>query len=182
MEMNVFTGRINNWIQWSPGPGFWSPVNYKNVWNRGLELDADYHKSFGKLGFLFRVNYSLTFSTVEDTEDSLLSGKQLKYTPTNILSSSLSINYQSFYSDLAFRSVGSRYTTEDNNPVYALNSYYSMDFIFGYKMLRLLPGSYIQVKVKNITNEKYQVIRSYPMPGRAWYLGIIIKFNKKSKL
>ncbi len=181
MEMNVFTGRINNWIQWSPGPGFWSPVNYKNVWNRGLELDADYHKSFGKLGFLFRVNYSLTFSTVEDAEDSRLSGKQLKYTPANILSSSLSLNYQSFYSDLAFRSVGSRYTTEDNDPVYALNPYYSMDLIFGYKMLRHLSGSFLQLKVKNITNEKYQVIRSYPMPGRAWYLSIIIKINKKSR-
>ncbi len=182
LELNAFTGRINNWIQWTPGPGFWSPVNYKNVWNRGVELDADYQKNFGNFSMLIRLNYALTFSTVEKSEDTRLEGKQLKYTPANIISSALRLEYLSFYSGLGFRFVGNRFTTEDNDPFYSLDPYYFMDLTFGYKAEKLLPGSFIQLKVKNITNTQYQVIRSYPMPGRAWYLGIIIKINKKSKL
>lgn len=182
MEMNLFTGRINNWIQWSPGPGFWSPVNYKNVWNRGLELDAEYQKIFGKFRLQLRINYSLTLSTLILTNDSYLTGKSLKYTPVNMVNNSWRFDYLSFYTDLNFRFVGNRYTTEDNDPFFMLDPYYLMDLTLGYKMIKLLPGSYVQLKIKNITNVKYQVIRSYPMPGRAWYLGIIIKINKKSKL
>ena len=179
LEINVFTGRINNWIQWSPGPGYWSPVNFKNVWNRGLELDGYFQRRSGKFDFLFRVNYSLTYSTVEEAENTQLLNKQLRYTPKNMVSSSAGFSYLTFYSNLDFRYSGKRYTTEDNDPFYALDPYYTLDLTLGYKSGQVLPGSSLQLKVKNLTNEIFQVIRSYPMPGRAWYLSLILTIDKK---
>ncbi len=179
LEINVFSGRINNWIQWSPGPGYWSPVNFKNVWNRGMELDAYLQRRAGDFDFLFRVNYSLTYSTVEEAENTQLLNKQLRYTPKNVVSSSVGLSYLSFYSNLDFRFSGKRYTTEDNDPFYVLDPYYTLDLTLGYKSRKFLRGSSLQLKVRNLTNEMFQVIRSYPMPGRAWYLSLIFTIDKK---
>ncbi len=179
-EVDAYSGWINEWIQWIPEVGFWSPVNYKKVWSRGLELGARY--SFATESFLLRfsANYSLTFSTVEEINDPELLHKQLRYVPKNIIMNSLTLEYKYIYATVDHKYFGERYTTENNDPFFALDPFHILDITLGYKIEKLLPASFIQIKVKNLLNAEYQMIRSYPMPGRAWYLGLVVGINNKS--
>ena len=178
-ELDAFSGWINDWIQWVPGNGYWSPVNYKKVWSRGLEIGASFNFIAEKLSFSIASNYSLTFSTVEEIANQELLNKQLRYVPKNIIINSLYIEYQNVYATIGHKYFGERFTTENNDPVFALDPFSILDLTLGYSIGKILPESFVQIRVTNILNEEYQMIRSYPMPGRAWYLGLVIGINNK---
>ncbi|MEA1897856.1 MAG: TonB-dependent receptor plug domain-containing protein, partial [Bacteroidota bacterium] len=98
MDLHLFTAVVDNWIQWIPDNSYWRPINYKEVWSRGIEssLKHVFHrKSFNiELGF----DYSYTVSTVEKSIDDNHLGKQLRYMPNHIFKTYISIGFLNFYS------------------------------------------------------------------------------------
>jgi len=177
MDLHFFSSIIENWIQWIPDNSYWRPINYKEVWSRGIESSIKYVKQRNSIKMESGLDYSYTVSTVEQSEDDYLIGKQLRYMPNHILKAFISFDFLNFYSRIENRFSSKRFTTDDNDDFYSLDPYNHLNISLAYSIERWLPGSMFQFSINNILNSDYQLVRSYPTPGRAYYFGIILKFQ-----
>lgn len=180
-ELTAFNTDIDNLIQWIPGETgiFWSPKNTLNVISRGLETNLNYSYSSGK--FKYKLNSAYTFgkskiSEIENSDNQLL-GKELIYRPNHQARffSHFEFGRYSFSGNLNI--TGRRFTTEDNNPFYAMPAFALVNIYSGYKInFKDISGT-IQFKINNLFNHQYQVVRSYAMPGRIYQFGIVFNYH-----
>ncbi len=180
LDLNLYTNKIHNWIQWVPGSGFWHPENSKLVWVRGMESGLQFTQQSGLFRIKVHATFSYTLSTNEKIEENNpIIGKQLRYVPKNTANGSIAISYKQIYLSVYHRFTGPRYTTEDSNPMFEMEAYNVSDFVLGFNLGKKMANSTIQLKIKNLFNQEYQVIRSYAMPGRAFYFSLRIGIEKK---
>ena len=128
-----------------------------------------------------QLRYNFTFATTADTSINIpgVIGKQLRYVPKQTGSLSLTAAFKHF--DFTINDVyrGGYYLTDDESglPVEPVN------------ITNLYVGTWIDFKnvrwninfqIKNLLDAQYQLVQSYPMPGRAFYLNFTILFNKNN--
>lgn len=181
LNSTVYSSQINNWIQWIPGNPYWFPVNYKKVWARGIENAVDIRINNYDWTLYFNLSYNYCRSTNVETYDnnSSITGKQLRYIPFHTAKSYMSFKYMRWQFGLLFSYTGGRHTSMDNNPLYLMDDYFVSD-IHLHKSFQLKKLECIfKFRVNNLLNVRYQVVKSYPMPGRMIYTGIIFKINNK---
>lgn len=183
MDIAAFHTNIDNLIQWMPsGTGFfWAPKNTKKVFSNGIETQARYRISSTHFKIFLNAGYSFTRSTISKSYEGgeNLVGMQLIYRPNHQFNFQSRFDYKRFYLAGYFNFTGKRFTTEDNNPVYAMPFFYQMNIITGYSVIYKEIKASLQFKVQNILNHQYQVVRSYPMPGRIFHVGIILNYQNQ---
>jgi len=180
-QVDGFSNLLDDQIQWLPAIGYWHPENIEKIWARGLENSLKVSWKRDKLSASFFLNYYYTVSTILKNTQYPLSGHHNRYIPKHAASAIFRIDYAGFYGGLYENYTGRRYTTFDNNPAYKLGHYTLTDIILGTRTdCRSLTNN-IQFIIKNLFNNRYQVIRSYPMPGRTYYLKIALTFQTKNK-
>ena len=147
-----------------------SVLNYGTVDIKGIDLNAKAHIHIHS-GFLAEVTGSYTYQDVVDVT-SKSDYRGLPYTPRHSTSSFVSLktpwldfNYNMLY-------CGKRYYTQIQSYEYQLSSYIeqgiSLTKEVGWKEYRLN----LSVECQNLFNQQYEVVRSYPMPGRSFRVGI----------
>lgn len=177
---DLYSSLIDNWIQWVPSAinGIWSPVNYKKVWARGIESTVNMNIHLGEWNGKFIIGYAFTRSTIEDSPDgSSLQGNQLKYVPLHAVNGSLKIKYRWIYVVLSNQFTGARYTSEDNDPSEIMEACNLNNLLLG-AHLGSKSNVTLQARITNLFNINYQVMHSYPMPGRGVYLDLVWKISK----
>ncbi len=178
-----YTSYISNWIQWVPFEinGIWSPVNYKKVWMRGVESNLILNKAWEWFSFRLTAGYAWTRSTVVGSSDGLVpKGNQLKYVPLHAANGSLCIQYKWIYILLSNQFTGARYTTEENDPAEEMKPFNLNNLLLGAN-LGQRDNVTLQARITNLFNINYQVIRSYPMPGRGVYVELVWKMRREKK-
>lgn len=174
----AFSHLIDNWIIWVPGKaGVWSPENVRQVHSTGTELQANLKKIKGDFTYSLLAHYSFTESTItrsaipgDGTE-----GKQLIYQPYNKGGGLITARYKAFSAFTGISVTGFSFAEATNNEY--IEGYITMDagvFLFS-KWKRFKPV--ISVRVNNILNHSYQVIRWRPMPGRSFLVSLEIPVN-----
>ncbi len=184
IDADAYTSHINNWIQWAPSEvnGIWSPVNYKKVWTRGVETSLILDKNWEELSCRFTAGYACTRSTTENSSDGLSqNGNQLKYVPVHAVNGSLKVQFRGVYFVLSNQFTGARYTTEENDPLEKINPYNLNNLLLG---MHFGPKDNVtlQARITNVFNINYQVIRSYPMPGRGFYVNVVVGLKQDKRL
>lgn len=172
LETDLFSSVINDWIQWIPSEtsGLWKPVNYKKIWSRGMETSLVFNRTSGDLKTEFKIGYTLTYSTnIEAFNDAPILGNQIRYVPVHTGNASIAFDYRKLFALVYHGYTGDRYTTDDNDG--KLNGYNITNLLLGYKAGRKENFTF-HLRIANIFNSAYQAIQSYPMPGRAFYLGV----------
>lgn len=182
IDADLYSMKISNWIQWTPTEvnNIWSPLNYKEVWSRGIESSLNISNTWGNLTGMFKTGYSFTRSTATDMYGNAGNiGAQLKYVPLHSANGTLSVTYKRYYLSLYNKFSGKRFTTEENDP-----TEHMAPFIVSNLLAGIMAGKnkeiVIQLRITNLFNINYQVIRSYPMPGRGFYVTISANFSQKS--
>ena len=173
---------IDNWIQWIPGPEYWSPRNVKQVRSMGLEGFAKAEHSIGKIGFEHQASATYAQSTnmkpAFDGDQSV--DKQLIYMPfwTAIVQETISTKNKKFALHLMGKYTGERFTTADN--LRSLEPYFTIDieFISNLK-IKNMPIS-LFAAARNVFDVDYQVQASHYMPGINFEAGIQLKVNFKN--
>ena len=174
---SLYTYSISNFIQWLPtDKGYWSPINVRNIWSRGLELGIDFKSKIRRYDFQNSLKYTFTKSTYEDSEAQ--KGKQLIYVPLHKITNNTSISTKKVSLLLNSILTGKRYETTDNftslNPFLLINA--KVECTIKYRKFNPKIG----ISIDNITNENYEFIRSFPMPLRRFSLDFKIIFNHKN--
>ena len=153
-------------------PVIWSAQNIGTALNKGIEMIITYKTDDGKNGF--NANYTIQ-SSDDMTENSLNYGNQIVYVPGELINLSgyadilgavvvLNINYSSF-----------RYSLQSNDIGSVMPEYFSVNIKlmkdFEFDLLK----AGLSLSADNITDERYSIVRNFPMPGRIVRAGIDIK-------
>lgn len=176
-EITGYQSKINNLIQWVPkeGESYWHAVNASKVQSTGIEAALKIKAQWDKIGLISNTFYNYTHSVYIDKSKPSVHKNQLRYTPYHTLKNYLNINYSGYNIGVSSQYTGKRYTNTNNST--ELPGYFVAD-LSAQKQIQL-QNTNINLKftIKNVFNEKYQVIAYYPMPGRAYYITINLKLK-----
>lgn len=175
---DIYQNKIDNKIVALPTSNMfiWSVQNYGKVAIKGVDFGIKLHIHTGEK-IRWHIGSNLTLQKVLDKTDSNSSSynQQLPYTPRysgsgiiSMITPWLDINYNILYS-------GKRYYTNINKPQYALDKYieYGISLQRSFDLNKL--DCSLSLECLNLFDEQYEVVRSYPMPGRQWRCGLKIK-------
>lgn len=176
--ITLFSNRINNLLQWIPGnSSYWVAANSKKSQSTGLETGIDLKYSKSDFYINLKADYALTkaVTVTSDGNDESSAGKQLIYVPLNKLNSVLKINWKWLHSSIGGYYVGRRFITPDNTSY--LPGYISGNLESGIQLKQQNMTYDIILSVDNVFNTRYQNVAWYPMPGRSFFLSVVLLLN-----
>ena len=168
---------IDNWIQWLPQEsGIWTPINVKQVENKGVEIDIK--KVFNisnkaKLHLHSGYNYvnSINKTSILTSDNSI--GRQLIYVPKHTFNIVMKLEFEKW--SIAYnQTITGKVFIDATNTTY-MPYYAPADFSISYSLKKDMKSTDIGVKISNLYNEDYQIMANRPMPGR-WFL-LFLKVN-----
>ncbi|MBI3133940.1 MAG: TonB-dependent receptor [Bacteroidetes bacterium] len=185
---------IRNWVGEFSADGFYNRIQdkivaipTKDLFNWSMQnigeiqatgIDAGFLISYRKKDWKMTVNGSYTFNLSLDITDSESTTfeKQIPYTPFHSGTAGLALSYKEFCLNLNGFYSGFRYSLNENiyanylAPFTDLSVNLSKQITFA-KVYKLKLG----LAAMNLLNKNYEVIRSFPMPGR--YYQFILNLN-----
>ncbi|MBD3636065.1 MAG: TonB-dependent receptor [Crocinitomicaceae bacterium] len=156
----------------------WSMQNIGKT--RVLGTDIGFIYAQGIAAWNWNLTGSLTVNQSVDVTnpESSSYGHQIPYTPLLSGNTSLSIAWKGYTLTNNVLYTGQRYSLNENIPMNYMEPF--VDWNIGISKLFELPHHnrlYVSLKTMNVLNKNYEVIRSFPMPGR--YYQITLKYNYK---
>jgi outer membrane cobalamin receptor len=172
---DAYHNRIKNKIVAMPRNSMfiWSVQNYGKVAITGFDLNMRMQFRLNR-GFVCNLSGAYTLQQVLDktAKGSQTYNQQLPYTPRCTASGTVQIetpwidlNYTLLYS-------GKRYFERVNRPEYQMKSYADQGISLQKRIRWKTHQWLLTVECLNWMNESYEVVRSYPMPGRSFRFGI----------
>lgn len=155
----------------------WQTMNMGNVRTAGLDLTLQSHwKPASRHGLWLAVNYSLQRSADRTVRGSDTYGNQLAYTPLH--SGAASLSWENPWLNLTVHTTfaGERWSTHEHTATTRLPPYSEWGFSVGRAFRLRRVGIEARAELINAFNKRYEVIRRYPMPGRAYKLTIKLNF------
>ncbi|HLO58314.1 MAG TPA: TonB-dependent receptor [Bacteroidales bacterium] len=169
---------VDNWIQWIMRDSI-TPVEYKKVKAGGIESWIDFGVTSGDYSINGSLNYNFHHSVIARTFDDkeIYRGKQLIYTPRHTFRMNTEIHRKGIMAGVFTSYTGKRETVETADRAVQLPSYWTIDLTTGIeKQINQIPIA-LFFRVENILDQSYEVIRSYPMPGRSYHITASVGFS-----
>lgn len=179
IQLNYRFNRIQNWIQWVPGEGYWYPTSHMEVDNQSLDFLMQFSNTLKSAEISNQAMVSV-FDTriikVKDHPD--FEPVMMPYVPRYAINYNLQFKIKSVSLNYIMDYEGKRYTDNSNNEVFALDPVL---------LLHIMCSTEIKVfkkheltaycKVNNLLNLNYQMVRNYYVPGRYIKLGTNLKLK-----
>jgi vitamin B12 transporter len=173
---SAFFNQIENQIISVPlSPVRWSAENIGKVNLRGIELSANGAFFDDRLNIL--LNYTIQEAT-DKTDGSRYYGKEIIYTPKELISGIISARQGNFCGGVRFNYSSYRYSLPGNEAASVMPEYLNIDIFLDYKFDFHGIKYRAYTNFRNITGEEYQVIKNYPMPGISFDAGLSIIWNQ----
>jgi outer membrane cobalamin receptor len=154
-------------------PVSWSAANIARVLSRGMEL--------GAAGTLFdgliSLNASYTLMRAEDRSEGPTKGSLLPYAPQELVNSIIDLHLGHIAIGASWEYVSHRFTLASNEYASSLPHY----LVAGASVAsRWAIGDVdldARLECSNLFNADYQVVRGYPMPGRAFRFELGVRYG-----
>jgi len=111
------------------------------------------------------------------SKDRLLNGKQLVYRPKYTANTTIGLKWAEFDAQYRFLYVGRRHTNPANLYEVSLDPYSVSDIVFSYHSGYNIWDWNISFQIKNFLDERYEIIRYQPNPGREYRFNISFSIN-----
>lgn len=178
-EVEVFQGKIKDWILWVPGESFWTAQNVHQIKNRGFTMQIRAQRKWSNQ-LMSQVKLSASWTeTINDNDAPEYEeefGKQLIYTPRMMMNSSMNLQWKKWVFNYQIKYTDKRFIQTDHSrfmPAFTLHNcalHWSFD-------IRNKNNIYMGIRVNNLSDLSYQVVAHQPMPGRNFNLEIKYKFK-----
>ncbi|GEM_PF-6994449 len=156
-------------IAWKPSGNIWRPANTGEVVTQGIDLVINQQIKKGDIVWDNRLVYG--FNDAFDNDKSSENYKEtLAYSPKHIIKVGTDIIYSGFNAGALLYSRSKSNTWEG----YDVDGYALVDFNVGYQFNLNTHSICLKGQIENIFNTSYQLVRFYPMPGRAYNISISI--------
>lgn len=160
-----------------PGTFTWRMVNYGKVHASGVDATASLSFPLAR-----RINVVMTGAymwqkaiDLTDKTSKLYKG-QLPYTPLHSGNASAQIETPWVNVGYSLVGVSKRYYLEQNLPENEIDGYMEHTLTLSRKFTMKRSSCTLRAECINLTNEQYDVIKYYPMPGRSWRISIDYTF------
>ncbi len=182
----IFYSEIKNWIQWIPmASGIWSPINYKIVRTRGVEIPIEYDFIVGSVDVDITARYQFTQTRAVNADQwSDANAFKMIYTPEHISTLMTNASRGHFKMGISVKHTSTRYTDESNSALRSLDPFMVSGVNLGYSWKKQMWMFQCSADISNIFNVAYESVRTYAMPGRVIQLNLQIKLliRKKKEL
>ncbi len=173
VEITYFTFNVKNKIIWKPQRvAFFSPVNFGNTKSTGVEFNIENIKLNKLISLSGNYTYTKAIKNTRLSPDDKSYHKQIPYVPEHKASILIFCDLKFAEVDFLSNFYSRRYFTEDNDILFSLNpvtiSNLSITSNFEIYQLKFIS----QITIQNLFNQSYQLIQSFPMPGREYRLTI----------
>jgi iron complex outermembrane receptor protein len=180
-QSNVYLLLVKDNIQWVPvSSTVWSPQNLKNTKHIGADISINYKYNKDKITVFGNIIYNYNISTiVKNNTYPQLEGHVMRYRPRHQFKLNLGFDYRFFFYRLYFQYISLRYTDDENNDYFALSPFPYMDMDIGFNFSHKRIGTSLNVFIKNVTQSRYEIIRSFAPPPIHLGLQILLHINTK---
>lgn len=151
----------------------WTMLNLGKVQVKGVDVTGEL-AGLIRSGIKWSARVSYTWQQVLDITDASASNyrDRIPYTPDHSGSGMLSVGIRKWTAGGSFNFSGTRYGLGDNSPYTQLDGWGTGDlFVLRQVDFNHFTGN-VKLELNNITGQRYDIIQSYPMPGRSFKIGI----------
>jgi vitamin B12 transporter len=175
-DLSAFRYDISDMVLWRPGDySYWKADNIQNVNSTGFE--TTFRLIYTGSQFVSELNAGYSFTrSVSHADGDAHENYQLPYIPVHQANTTLNLSYKKMYSVLNCNMTGRKYITSDNSD--NLPGYFLTNISTGVKMAKKGGSIDMSFHIDNLFNVSYQAIAHYPMPGRAYFLKLIMNITK----
>ena len=158
-----------------PSTYVWKMANFGKVYIHGIDATMATEIPFGrKVSLLLTGAY--TWQKAEDHEKRSVSyGRQLPYTPKHNGNASLLLYTPWVNVGYSLLAQGERWSSALTTQEYHLKAYAEQSVTLSHEFRLRSCRLKLQGTVHNLTDEQYEIIKYYPMPGRSWSVGATIE-------
>lgn len=177
-KTDFFMNRVENKIVSLPTQNLfvWSIQNLGEVQIKGIEssvqlswqLDSNWSVD-GLVSYTYQQAWDVT------NPDSRQFQHQLAYTPFEIIKANSSFHYKKWMLNWGLVYNGFRYSLGENIEANLLPFWQLQNLSLAKKVTLNRLGFDLQFSVKNIFNKQYEIIKSFPMPGRNYLLTLSVQ-------
>lgn len=169
-QLDAFHSRVRDKIIAVPTKNLfvWSMRNIGRVYSTGLEASLSARIPLGSEMLLTQhFNYTFQHATDQSSPSSPSYGQQIQYLPVHAFNGYAQLSSGKLWAALSYYFNSERYFLPENLPMNRLPAWSTFDFILGYDTRGFgIPMSF-KAETTNLLNHQYEIIRSFPMPGRA---------------
>ncbi|MEC5142911.1 TonB-dependent receptor [Chitinophaga sp. 212800010-3] len=169
LETDAYYNEVIDKIVANPGSNqvLWTMMNLGKVKIRGIDVKGKAVWQFGEtLHITSRLTY--TFQRAQDYSepDKPFYKNQIMYIPRHSGSLILAADYHQWEANYSFIYTGERYNGKENIPANYVQPWYTHDISLGRQFSYKHTRFHLTAQVNNLANQFFEVVISYPMPGR----------------
>ena len=154
----------------------WTCVNVGKVHVLGLDVTAKVVQHIGRHTLTLAGNYSLQRARNRSNEESPYYNNQIAYIPIHTGAASLAWENPWVSFSINAHVVGERWASNEHLDGTNIEQYEELGLTAWRKFHIGRSVAEIRFDVKNLLDKQYEIVRSYPMPGRSWQLSLNFKF------
>jgi len=173
IDLIYFDIGMEDLIQWQSIDFIYMPVNVNKAKTKGLEINGSLQLIDNILNFVG--NY--TYLDAKNKSDGEYNNKFLAYRSRHNLNLTLNIRWNYFSFAYDYRYVSRQFGDEANSSEFEIKPYNISDFTFRYQPKFDNWQPILTFQVRNVFDENYQIIRSYPLPGREFRVKLGVAYN-----
>jgi outer membrane cobalamin receptor len=177
--LDIYQNKIKDKIVAIPTKNLfnWSMQNIGDVLSQGIDLSILYSYTKASVSIVFSTSQSYNTSIDVTKSTNFTYGHQIPYTPNYTASYTSTLGYKKYALSFTLIQTGSRYVINENLPFNQLDGFIDLGIGISRTFKLKRQTLYCKLNVVNLLNNNYEVIRSFPMPGRHFNLKIVYKFN-----
>ncbi|WP_171597053.1 TonB-dependent receptor [Marinifilum caeruleilacunae] len=171
-DVAVYQSKNKNAISWQPTGSHWSPLNTGQMISKGLEMEVKHSLAVGSKKYM-QTMFKYAYNDAYNNDKSSADYKQtIAYRPhhiTKILNDFISEKWNAGVI-ATFRSNTKNWEEQK------VDGNFLLDVNGGYQFKTEYAKFSLTGRIENILDKSYELVKYYPMPGRAYYLGVNVIF------
>lgn len=155
----------------------WTMLNIGEVQIKGLDISARFNlKEIKKVNISGMISYTFQEALDVSIKSSSLYKTQLPYVPEHSGSSNINLDYSKFSFSYNIIFSGNRYRLGEPVMDNLVLGFATQDVSIGYHSSIKSYKFLIRAMINNLSNNNYEVIKYYPMPGINYRLSVSVSF------
>ena len=155
--------------------GIWVNLGKVEIWG----VDANINTTFQlakHYSLLLTGNYTYQYAVDKTDPEVVYYKHQIAYTPRHSAGASLALENPFINASLHATGVSKRYIASENRPSNEMDGYieYGLSLYRSFKIKKFTYN--LRGDIINLGNKQYDIVKSYPMPGRSYKLTCSIHF------